>query len=153
MVIDSIKNASLYYGLGAGIEAALKLLEEKDFSDMTPGRYDMMGKYGYVLVSDVETSPISHKRWEAHRNYIDVQFIAKGAEIMGCTDISELKVDDKYSDEKDIVWLKGKGTFFDMREGMFAIFYPHDAHMPGVAEDQPTLVRKVVVKVAVSDDK
>ena len=33
--------------------------------------------------------------------------------------------------------------------GTFVVFYPHDAHMPGLALGKPSPVRKVVVKVAV----
>jgi beta-galactosidase beta subunit len=32
---------------------------------------------------------------------------------------------------------------------MFTLFMPEDAHMPGMAVDQPQPVKKVVVKIAV----
>jgi biofilm protein TabA len=34
-------------------------------------------------------------------------------------------------------------------EGKFAIFFPGDAHAPGIAPGDPAPVRKVVVKVKV----
>ena len=34
-----------------------------------------------------------------------------------------------------------------MRPGLFAVFFPQDAHMPGLAVDQPEPVKKMVIKI------
>ena len=44
------------------------------------------------------------------------------------------------------------GSGRQLPAGMFTIFTPEDAHMPGIALDQPQPVKKVVVKVAVADE-
>jgi len=41
------------------------------------------------------------------------------------------------------------GLSLDLSAGYFAIFYPEDAHMPGLAVEGPESVKKVVVKVRV----
>jgi YhcH/YjgK/YiaL family protein len=43
-----------------------------------------------------------------------------------------------------------KPSFFSViKAGMFAVFFPHDLHMPNVFIDKPAYVKKVVIKVAV----
>ena len=38
-----------------------------------------------------------------------------------------------------------------MRPGNFAVFFPEDIHRPGCADGQSGKIRKIVVKVAVSE--
>lgn len=149
MIIDSIKNARIYFGIAPGIEKALKWLESQDFSSLVPGRYEIEGDEIFAMVQDYETVPKEEKRWEAHRKYIDVQFIASGTELMGFSNIVSLETVEEYNDEKDITWLEGEGDFATAEAGNFVILFPHDAHMPGCAVGKPELVRKVVVKVRI----
>jgi len=147
MIVDSIKHGSLYYSLGTRIEKALKYLEQTDFSKLEPGRYDIAGDEIYAMIQDYEPLSQEQKRWEAHRRYIDVQFIASGAEMMGYAGIESLRVTEDYDESKDITWLEGEGSFIKARAGTFVILYPHDAHMPGTSDGAPGQVRKVVVKI------
>lgn len=148
MIIDGIRNASTYYGLGPGIETALRYVQDTDFSGMEPGRYEI-GDGCYVMVQDYTSAPREQKRWEAHRAYIDVQFVASGRELIGYANIEGLQVVEDYDASKDVVWLKGEGSFVGADAGTFVLLFPHDAHMPGVEAVGPEAVRKVVVKVPV----
>jgi YhcH/YjgK/YiaL family protein len=38
---------------------------------------------------------------------------------------------------------------FLLDAGMFAVFFPEDAHMPCILADGPEAVKKVVIKIAV----
>ena len=148
MVVDEIRNASLYNTLGPGIETALRYLESADVPALEPGRHEIGGGC-FAIVQDYSASPREGKRWEAHRDYIDVQFIASGRELIGYADIEALRVIEAYDAAKDISWHEGDGSFITARAGTFMILFPHDAHMPGVAIDGPEAVRKVVVKIPV----
>jgi len=149
MVVDGISHASLYYALGSGIEAALRYLEDADFSKTEPGRHDIGGGR-FAIVQDYQTAPREEKRWEAHRKYIDVQYVASGAELMGYAGMEAARVVEDYDESKDVMFLAGDGSFVMARTGTFVILFPHDAHMPGVAVDGPEAVRKVVVKIPVA---
>lgn len=88
--------------------------------------------------------------WEAHRKYIDVQFVAAGVEEMGYANVDTLTVKKPYDETADYALFDGAGTFVKVPTGSFTIFFPQDGHIPGSAIDgQPAAVRKVVVKVAV----
>lgn len=148
MVIDQLKNASLYYGMGKGIEAALRYLQSTDATKIEPGRYALDNDRLYAMVQQYETKPKERGFWEAHRQYIDVQYVARGVEHMGFAHLSALKPG-QYDESRDFLPLEGQGEFALMREGTFVILGPEDAHMPGMAVAAPQPVRKVVVKVRV----
>lgn len=148
MIIDHIRNASLYYVLGPRIEAALRYLESNDFNAMEPGRYEI-GEGCYALVQQYTTGPRETKCWEAHRKYIDVQFVANGIEQMGYANLQALSISADYDDNNDAAFFTGEGSFVGMSSGTFIVLLPEDAHMPGVAMAESSAVRKVVVKVPV----
>ena len=50
---------------------------------------------------------------------------------------------------KDFIKLEGEGEFLRLDAGTFVILAPQDAHMPGMAVDEPAPVKKVVVKVLI----
>ncbi len=147
MIIDSLKNAKLYYGLGERIEKGLKFLENTDLSEYKNGKYEIDGEKIYVSVQDYETKPLEQGKFEAHRKYLDIQYIIKGSERLGFGKIGEFSPAVDYDEEKDIVFLNGQGDFAGAKEGDFLIFMPQDAHMPCISIKEPAYVKKAVVKV------
>jgi len=149
MITDNLKNAKLYYGLGERMEKALKYLQENDFSKFEPGKYVVDGINVFALVQKYESKPMEIGKWEAHRKYIDIQYLVDGTERIGYAYIEDMKPIQNYNEGKDIAFTEGNGSFLEMKGGMFAIFAPDDIHMPGIEIDKPQAIRKVVVKVLV----
>lgn len=149
MIIDKIKNSSLYFNLGKKITKALKFLAESDFSQMESGRYEIDGSNIFAIVNIYETKLEKEGSWEAHRQYIDIHFMVEGSEAMGYANLDKMKTSQGYDPNKDSISLEGNGDLFILEPGIFAIFYPTDAHMPGVLIDGPQLVKKIVVKVKI----
>ena len=89
--------------------------------------------------------------FESHRQYIDVQFILEGEEIIEVSDINNLEVNFKYNDEMDLLKYKttSSSSIIKLKKGDVAIFYPQDTHMPCVKLNNSQKVVKTVVKVAV----
>ena len=153
MIIDALKNAPLYHGLGPGIAQALEFLMSDDLAELTAGRYDIEGDAGcHALISEYQTKPMREGIWEGHRKYTDVQCVLHGVEQMGWSGIDTVKSFADYDEEQDVEFFEGQGNFFVMSPKMFVIFGPQDVHMPGIALDGPCHVRKVVVKVPVVGD-
>lgn len=149
MITDNIKNADLYFGVSARLEKALKYLQQNDFTKMEKGKYEIDGNDVFALVQKYDSKPISEGLWEAHRNFIDVQYVADGAEQMGYAYIDTLKVTKEYDPAGDYSLLEGRGCMMECQSGTFAVFGPEDAHMPCIAIDAPRPIVKVVVKVRV----
>lgn len=150
MISDSIKNKDLYTAISPRIKAGLDYIAKTDFSAMEAGRYELDGSNLYVLVQKYDSLPKDQGKWECHRNYIDIQYIADGIEQIGFTHVSNMKVDKEYNPEKDIAYLNGDGDYVTLKKGSYGIFFPEDAHQPKVAPgDKPGPVTKVVVKVKI----
>ncbi|HBP37602.1 MAG TPA: YhcH/YjgK/YiaL family protein [Clostridiales bacterium] len=149
MIIDHINQAAHYYGLGEKIKAGLIWLAQTELSDLQPGRYDLSGSDLYALVQIYDTKDPADGIWEAHRRYLDIQYVASGSEQIGYAPIGSLKAETDYDAGKDFQLLQGSGVNLACGAGTFMILYPQDAHMPGLALGQPQPVRKVVVKVRI----
>ena len=99
-------------------------------------------------MQNYETKSKENWFWEAHRQYIDIQYIIKGTELIGYSNIDYLK-SGEYDDAKDLLVLYGDGVFLEVRAGTFVILMPQDAHMPGIAVSTSQSVGKIVLKVRV----
>jgi YhcH/YjgK/YiaL family protein len=162
MIVDQITNvdSDFYAGLlkkhggsfklADRLTTALKFLQKENVITLLPSRIELDGDKVFAMIQHYETKPKEQGVWEAHRKYIDVQYVAEGQELMGYANLGHLQAGE-YDGEKDFVLLKGEGSFVLMKSGTFVILTPQDAHIPGVAVDLPQPVKKVVVKVAVAD--
>jgi len=149
MIIDRLSNASNYVGIHKRLAAAFDYLRRTDLSKIEPGTYEIDGRKVYAMVQQYDPKARENGRWEAHRKYIDVQYVHKGEELFGYANLLDLKAG-TYDEAKDFLSLQGgeRGDFFFVREGTFIILFPQDAHMPGIAGANPQSVKKFVVKVA-----
>ena len=149
MIIDHIDNFSFYCGADKRLVPAFKFLKEKNLAEMEPGKYEIDGSNIYALVQSYETKPEEDGIWEAHRKYIDIQYLVSGTERMGYANLATMSVCQEYKEAEDYLLLKGKGNFFLLEPKNFVVFMPQDAHMPGRAAANPQMVKKVVVKVRI----
>jgi len=147
MIFDALYNADLYYGLGERIEKALMFLQDTELENLQPGRIDIDGDNIFALVQKYDTKDITEGKWEAHRKYLDIQYMVHGSESFGFVNIDYLEPTEEYNDEKDIEFLKGEGDFLQLNDEEFAIVFPSDAHMPGIAVEEKNEVFKIVIKV------
>ncbi len=163
MIIDQLSNipSDFYAGLftkhGGNFKLADRLmlafrfLQNHDPATAQPGTTELDGTQVYAMVQHYDSKPRAKGMWEAHRKYIDVQYVAAGEELMGYVNLGHVKAG-PYDASKDFLLAEGDGNFLHMPAGTFIILTPQDAHMPQIAvNDQPQPVKKVVVKVAVDD--
>jgi YhcH/YjgK/YiaL family protein len=149
MIIDDRKNIGKYAGVSERMGKALKYLSETDFVSMKPGRYTVEGDDIFVLVQEYGTKPVSEGKWEAHKRYIDIQYVVSGTEKMGYAFAKDLTEDTEYDKTNDFLLYIGKGNMLVCRKGTFVIFFPDDAHMPCIRSGKTNNVKKAVIKVKV----
>jgi YhcH/YjgK/YiaL family protein len=150
MIVDDFKHAGDYRKLGPKFERAFEYLKETDFSALADGMYEIEGKQMWALLTSFETESEEARKFEAHRTYIDVQYLLKGNEIMYWSPVEALFPDGAYSEEKDIIFFEGSGsTALHLSPGRFVAFFPQDAHKACCQWKEPEEVRKVVVKIMV----
>ncbi|MBI4666915.1 MAG: YhcH/YjgK/YiaL family protein [Nitrospinae bacterium] len=113
------------------------------------GKHDIGGGMR-AIVETYPTAPANSKRFEAHRDNIDIQLVVTGLERMDCAFTNTLSISQKYDPSRDVMFFEPPGiyTSISVVPGNFAVFYPSDAHRPGVIlGDSPARVKKVVIKV------
>jgi len=147
MILDKLENSKLYYGLGENFQIALNFLEKNDLMKMQDGKYPIKGDEVYMILQTYATKNISEASLEAHKSYIDLQYLACGEEMIGFCHVDGLSSVTEYDEEKDIVFFKEQGDVFCLKAGDFAIFFPHDAHMPSICIGEPEKVKKAVIKI------
>lgn len=148
MIIDTLDHAEMYAPLGKGVARALKYLRDEDIAAKDPGRYDLDGDRLFLMVQEYDTRKRDGGVWEAHRKYIDLQFVISGAELMGRANLTSLSPHKTYDSDLDVELLDGDGDFVTVPADTFVLFYPQDAHMPCIAVKQTAPVRKAVFKIA-----
>lgn len=121
--------------------------------DLTLGRHELCGDSYYNV--DVYTSkdPVVC-RYEAHKKYIDIQYMVEGEELIYVTDIENLQISEHYSEEKDVMFFRGGKNVKPelMTPGKYLIFYPHDGHKPSVRVGEvDSTVKKIVFKVKIDE--
>ncbi|HEY8891189.1 MAG TPA: YhcH/YjgK/YiaL family protein [Clostridium sp.] len=149
MIVDKLSNAEQYYKLGPRIEKAFKYIKNIDLSQIEIGKYQIDDDKIFAVVSEYETKNLEKGLWEAHRNYIDIQYIITGKEKMGYSCIDDMKPLIEYEENKDVLFVKGQGDYITINEGAFALFTPNDAHMPSIKVNNTQFVKKLLVKILV----
>ena len=86
---------------------------------------------------------------EAHRKYLDIQYIVKGQEVVGYAPLEACEIVGEFNEEKDIGKYTGNFEYITIGEGMCYVAFPEDAHMPGRHLEVPNDFVKVVVKLKV----
>ena len=148
MILDHLSHAAAYHPLNPRLAKGFEFLRGTDFTkDFPKERRAIDGEDVYAMFVDMRTSPLTDQKWEAHRKYADVHYIVSGEERIAVQPIESLKEVEAYNDEKDYLLLRGPGGHVDLRQGMFALLAPHDAHIPGLAISTSVPIRKVVLKV------
>lgn len=148
MIYDKIENIETYYGISERLSAALHALHDTDFSALKDGRHDIDGDNIYMNLSTYETKPVNEHP-EAHKKYIDIQYLISGEELVGIAPVTEMTGIFSSDPEKDLDFYNGSTTPLKLGNGYFMVLFPQDAHAPCIACRASSTVRKAVIKVLV----
>ena len=66
------------------IEAAVKLICSLNFDELKLRRYDVDDNFFYI-VQEYETKMPNESKFEAHKKYVDIQYVAKCSECIKVT--------------------------------------------------------------------
>lgn len=148
MIYDTLKNKKLYYGCHPAFEQAFAFIEKAITENLPVGKYELDGQKLFANVQEYDTKP-DKGVFEGHRNYIDIQFIVQGNELMECAEIDNGETTRPYAPDCELFSVAGNTAKLECGAGTYAIFFPNDIHKPCVQFGQTTAVKKIVVKVAV----
>ena len=152
MIQDTLENSARYEALSPLFATAFAYLRTVNGTQPL-GRHDLAGDRVFALVQRYTTKPVGSALFEAHRKYIDVQFVHSGRETILWAPLASMQEETMAYDvakEAALFKLVPDFTPLNLSAGHFAILYPQDAHAPCVQWQSPAEVFKVVVKVAVA---
>jgi biofilm protein TabA len=130
-------------------EKAFIFLKNNDLSKLELKRYDIDGDNLFATISEYISKNEETTQFEAHRKYIDIQYVISGKEIINIAPLITVKeVLIPYDVTKDIEFVTvDKIVNYKATPSNFFIFFPDDAHRPGLKDGVNSSVRKVVIKV------
>lgn len=148
MIYDIYANREIYYPCHKGFQLGFDFIKRVEEENLPAGKYELDGKNVYASVQEY-TSKLDSEKFEGHKDYIDIQYIISGQEVMECAELKNCQTMTPYNPEKDVEFYtcNGKKAKMEFEAGSFAIFFPRDIHKPGVMLNAQSPVKKVVIKV------
>ena len=150
MVIDHVRNWEAYASLHGKFREGFAFIRRAVEEDLPAGKYELDGDALYVSIQEYTSKEEAVAKFEGHQRYIDIQYIASGAEVMKFGDIIKLTETIPYDPMKDCAFFEdpnGATGSAVLGAGEFAIFFPQDIHKPGLCNGTPAPVKKILVKV------
>lgn len=149
--IDKKQFAISYFKNKERWDKAFMFLKNSDLSKLELKRYDIDGDNLYAPVSEYLSKNEEDARFEAHKRYIDIQYVINGVEQIGVAPYSQKKdVLEPYDKAKDVEFLTvTEAINYEATPHKFFIFFPSDAHRPGLKVGENSMIRKVVLKVKI----
>ena len=89
MIVDKTDNLKQYTHLGSKFQKAFTFITDPELMLLDNGKYEIDGDNVYALVSEYKTKNEIDGKFEAHKKYIDIQFVAKGTELIGYAPFKE----------------------------------------------------------------
>jgi len=150
--IDNLSSSKWLSGIGQ-LNKIIDIIEKTDFTKKDDGTIKIDADDLYYILTTYNTSnDIEEKPAEAHRKFIDLQYILYGEEKIGYADYRSpkmlLKEYDEASDAEFFKRIEDE-SFFVLKKGMYAVFFPEDVHRPGVANKEVHGIRKIIFKIPV----
>lgn len=147
MILDSLSASVRYEALGPRFALAfrwLRFVDPTTLSDRTD-----LGDGVFAVIYRDQTKPLKRTKWEAHRLYADIQAIFEGREAMFWESLDRTEPGE-YVADKDFLPLEVESWVdLEVPAGQFVVFFPEDAHRPGIEIPGVEPVVKIVVKIRV----
>lgn len=146
---DLIKNQQISSSITSALDFIIKRAAAET-ANLTAGevRRIEVAEGIHAICQSYQTKPDA--QFEGHRDYIDIQYLARGREIIKLTPLRNAKQIEDYDPDNDIEWFHARfWSSLRLETGMVAILYPEDLHAPGLSITEAEQVIKVVVKIKI----
>jgi biofilm protein TabA len=132
-------------------EKAFAYLRDTDLEHIKPGKYPIQGDTLTAAVTEGPAKELDKAAWEAHRRYVDLQYVIRGREKMAVAPIDSAELVKPYDEKKDVANYKAEGTYYTAGPGTYFLFFPADVHRPSIRAEGYDTVKKIVLKIRVAD--
>lgn len=149
IITGELKNWRTLKGI-EGLEHGLEFLEKTNLAALSPGKHEILGEEVFATCSKSPSRAPETAQFEAHRKYIDIQYLISGSELIGVAPVGGLPEVTPYDSTKDIAFYSSPAQYqnIEMQPGRFVVFFPGDAHLPLCHFNGVHEIHKVVIKVS-----
>jgi YhcH/YjgK/YiaL family protein len=142
--------AEMYHKNPRHWDQAFLFLKGADLKNLPLGKQELEGEHLFVSVAEYYGKQKPDALYEAHKKYIDIQYVITGEELMGLTTLDKVTERDPYNLEKDIAFYDfDGGEYMKATPDKFFLFFPEDVHQPSVTTGDSVQVKKIVVKILI----
>ena len=148
MIIDNVRNASLYYNVHKRFKIAFDFLETVDFNNCNEGTFEIDGNNIKSIISTNKLKSKNDAVLETHKKYIDIHIPISDNETFGWKSAKKLENSiDNYDSENDFELFRDTPTtYFTISPGEFAVFLSEDAHAPLIGTGE---LKKIIFKISI----
>lgn len=150
MILDTHDNLHRYTGIFRDVDPRPFFAWLKVCRDVPPGqRVDFAGDKLFAKTLRQDTGNRDAFRWETHREYVDLQYILGGGEVIEWAPVARLAADGSYDAKTDLQFHAPAAAdeTLVMSNGLFVFLFPTDGHKPSVADGTNRHVHKVIAKI------
>jgi len=144
---NAVEFAKQYHANKAWWDKAFAFLNTPGIDTLKPGKYLIDGDNVFAMITEGPTKLMDSVRWESHRNYIDLHYVVRGKEQIGAALVSSATVTRPYDASRDAANYTIDGKYYTASPDEFFLFFPSDAHRPGIKADGYATDRKLVIKI------
>jgi len=146
MIVCPWKDIGRYASVIPGLEEAVKAINALE--SLEPATHPLSDGNRFMVQAGT-TKPAEGRDLEAHRRYLDIQYILEGKEVVGWAPLETLTPAAPFNEEKDVGMFSGACDYMEIQAGYCYVAFPEDAHKPGSHITEPNDFRKIVVKLKV----
>ena len=150
--MEELEKQAKYIKIGH-LNNIFEIIRTSDFSKLDDGIFRTGSEDFFYILMTYKTSRIfADKPAEAHRKYIDLQYIVYGEEKVGYADYrNNKKISKEYDESTDAELFERveDESFVILKKDMYSIFFPEDIHRTGLNNNETRSIRKLVFKIAV----
>ncbi|MBP3353511.1 MAG: YhcH/YjgK/YiaL family protein [Bacteroidales bacterium] len=148
MIVCAIKDLEKFLGLNKNFTTVIEFLKNNNIEELPIGKTDVDGDNVFISTQEFEGKSKEVAKLETHVKYIDIQMPFSTTENIGWKNIYNLNLPTQpYNENDDIAFFDDEATsYIALQPGECVIFFPEDAHAPGIANGK---LRKAVIKVKI----
>lgn len=131
-------------------DKAFAFLRDTGLNQLPSGKYPVLGDKIYASVSENNSKDPNNALWEAHKKYVDIQYVIQGEEIIGVAPLSAAVKTISFDPDKDLGFYEipeAHCKYYRADAEHFFIFFPEDAHRPCIRSSGKESEKKVVIKI------
>ncbi|PKE32411.1 YhcH/YjgK/YiaL family protein [Rahnella sp. AA] len=128
-------------------------IKNNDLASLATGKYPVIEDKLICIIQSYPTIELSESRPESHVQFIDLQYLIEGEEIIGFSTLSpssRIVEDNAHANDMIYYDMSTQQDVLTLNAHDFCVFFPGDIHRTRGKVNQPVTIKKAVFKIHLS---